>query len=332
MSLRIGVTGAGSWGTALADLLARAGHEVRLWAHEAAVASDIMGQRENSVFLPGCALADGLTATTSLAGALAGAQMVLSAVPSHASREVFGLMRPLLPEGTILACATKGIETGTLKLMSDLGAELLPGHPFVALSGPSFALEVHQGQPTAVVAAGELEAARQVQEAFATPRFRVYTQDDLIGVEVGGSLKNVIAIAAGVLEGLGLGHNPRAALITRGLAEITRLGIAMGGRRSTFAGLAGIGDLILTTSGGLSRNRSLGEALARGETLSGWQGSHRNVAEGVNTTRAAVALAERHQLELPIAQEVHAVLFEGKAPPQAVADLMERDLKPELDG
>jgi glycerol-3-phosphate dehydrogenase (NAD(P)+) len=332
MSLQIGVTGAGSWGTALADLLARAGHEVRLWAHEAAVARDITERRENPVFLPGCALADGLTATTSLADALAGAQMVLSAVPSHATREVFGLMRPLLSEGTILACATKGIETGTLKLMSDLGAELLPGHPFVALSGPSFALEVYQGQPTAVVAAGELEAARQVQEAFATPRFRVYTQDDLIGVEVGGSLKNVIAIAAGVLEGLGLGHNPRAALITRGLAEITRLGIAMGGRRSTFAGLAGVGDLILTTSGGLSRNRSLGEALARGESLSGWQGSHRNVAEGVNTTRAAVALAERHQLELPIAQEVHAVLFEGKAPPQAVADLMERDLKPELDG
>lgn len=332
MSLRIGVTGAGSWGTALADLLARSGHEVRLWAHEAVVATDIMAHRENSVFLPGCALAEGLIATHSLADALDGAQMVLSAVPSHASREVFGRIRPLLAEGTILACATKGIETGTLKLMSDLGTELLPGHPFVALSGPSFALEVHQGQPTAVVAAGEPGAARQVQEAFATPRFRVYTQDDLIGVEVGGSLKNVIAIAAGVLEGLGMGHNPRAALITRGLAEITRLGIALGGRRSTFAGLAGIGDLILTTSGGLSRNRSLGEALARGETLAGWQGSHRNVAEGVNTTRAAVALAGRHQLELPIAQEVHALLFEGKAPRQAVADLMERDLKPELDG
>lgn len=332
MSLRIGVVGAGSWGTALADLLARSGHDVWLWAHEAAVVDEIMARKENTVFLPGCRLAEGLRATASLADALAGAEMVLSAVPSHASREVFGLMRPLLPGGTILACATKGVETSTLKLMSDLGGELLPGHPFVALSGPSFALEVHQGQPTAVVAAGEHAAARQVQDAFATPRFRVYTQDDLIGVEVGGSLKNVIAIAAGVLEGLGMGHNPRAALITRGLAEITRLGVAMGGRRSTFAGLAGIGDLILTTSGGLSRNRSLGEALAKGETLAGWQGSHRNVAEGVNTTRAAVALAERHQLDLPIAREVHAVLFEGKAPRQAVADLMERDLKPELDG
>lgn len=332
MSLRIGVAGAGSWGTALADLLARAGHEVTLWAHEEEVATAITQRRENPVFLPGCSLAEGLTATTSLSAALTGVELVLSAVPSHATREVFGMMQPLVSEGTVLACATKGIETGTLKLMSDLGAELLPGRPFVALSGPSFALEVHQGQPTAVVAAGGAVAARRVQEVFSTPRFRVYTQDDLIGVEVGGSLKNVIAIAAGVLEGLGMGHNPRAALITRGLAEITRLGVAMGGRRVTFSGLAGIGDLILTTSGGLSRNRSLGEALARGETLPGWQGSHRNVAEGVNTTRAAVALAARHDLEMPIAREVHAILFEGKSPPQAVADLMERDLKPELDG
>lgn len=332
MSLRIGVAGAGSWGTALADLLAAAGHRVTLWSRDADVAAAITERRENTVFLPGCQLAPSLTCTTDLGGAMAGAELVLSAVPSHATREVLGAVRPLVPEGVLLACATKGIETGTLLLMSDVAAEVMPAARFVALSGPSFALEVHQRQPTAVVAAGESEAAHRVQRAFSTRHFRVYTQLDLVGVEVGGSLKNVIAIAAGVLEGLGLGHNPRAALITRGLAEITRLGVAMGARAETFAGLAGMGDLILTTSGGLSRNRSLGEALARGQALADWQRSHRNVAEGVNTTRAAVALAARHGVELPIASEVHALLFEGKSPRQAVTDLMERDLKSELDG
>lgn len=332
MTLRVAAIGAGSWGTALADLLCEAGHDVTLWSHDADVAEAINARHENPVFLPGCALAPSLRCTTDLAEAMRGAAMLLSAVPSHATREVFGRLRAAMPEGTLMACATKGIETGSLKLMSDVAAEVLPGARFVALSGPSFALEVHQRQPTAVVAAGEPEAAHRVQRAFSTRHFRVYTQGDLVGVEVGGSLKNVIAIAAGVLEGLGMGHNPRAALITRGLAEITRLGVAMGARPETFAGLAGMGDLILTTSGGLSRNRSLGESLARGHTLEEWQRTHRTVAEGVNTTRAAVALAARHGVEMPIATEVHALLFEGRSPRQAVTDLMERDLKPESDG
>lgn len=332
MNRAIAVLGAGSWGTALADLLARNGHAVTVWAHEREVADSINTRHENPVFLPGCALAPGLRATAGLEEATAGASMVLSAVPSHASREVLERVRTLLPEGITLACATKGIETGTLMLMSEVAHDVLPGSPFVALSGPSFALEVHQHQPTAVVAAGPPAAAREVQRAFASPTFRVYTQEDVIGVEVGGSLKNVIAIAAGVLEGLGLGHNPRAALITRGLAEITRLGVALGAQPGTFAGLAGMGDLILTTCGHLSRNRSLGESLARGRSLTEWVATHRNVAEGVNTTRAALALAARHGVEMPITREVHALLFEGKAPGQAVADLMERDLKAEVDG
>jgi len=330
--MRIGVAGAGSWGTALADLLARNGHEVRLWAREAEIADAINSRHENPVFLPGCALAPGLRATTDAIEAMAGAELVLSAVPSHVTRQALERLGPVLPKGVILACASKGIETDTLMLMSDVAAAVLPGHPFVALSGPSFAEEVHQRQPTAVVAAGPVEASRVVQAAFAAPQFRVYTQSDVIGVEVGGSLKNVIAIAAGVLVGLGLGNNPRAALITRGLAEIARLGVAMGGQQLTFAGLAGMGDLILTTCGSLSRNRSLGEALARGETLGHWQATHRAVAEGVNTTRAAVALAARHRVDMPITTEVHALLFEGKGPHQAVRDLMERDLKPELAG
>ncbi len=329
---RVGVLGAGSWGTALADLLARNGHQVRLWAHEAEVAAAITERHENPVFLPGCALAPGLEATDRFEDAVGQADLVLSAVPSHVSRQVLARLAPLVPDGMILACASKGIETDTLQLMSDVAAEVLPASRFVALSGPSFALEVHARQPTAVVAAGPEAAAREVQRVFAAPEFRVYTQDDVIGVEVGGALKNVIAIAAGVLVGLGLGNNPRAALVTRGLAEIARLGVALGGQHGTFAGLAGMGDLVLTTYGALSRNRSLGEALARGESLAHWQATHRAVAEGVNTTRAAMALAGRHGVEMPITQQVHALLFEGKPPRQAITDLMERDLKPELAG
>lgn len=329
---RVGVLGAGSWGTALADLLARNGHQVRLWAHEPEVAEAITRRHENPVFLPGCALAPSLEGTDQASHAVAGAELVVSAVPSHVSRRVLAGLAPHLPDGMVLACASKGIETDTLQLMSDVAAEVLPRACFVALSGPSFALEVHQRQPTAVVAAGPAEAARMVQAVFSAPEFRVYTQTDVIGVEVGGALKNVIAIAAGVLVGLGLGNNPRAALVTRGLAEIARLGVALGAQQATFAGLAGMGDLILTTCGALSRNRSLGEALARGETLDHWQATHRAVAEGVNTTRAALALAARHQVEMPITAQVHALLFEGKSPRRAISDLMERDLKPELAG
>jgi len=327
---RIGVLGAGSWGTTLADLLARKGHEVRLWAYEAEVVASINTRHENALFLPGRPLDPRLVACSDPFEAVDGAPMILSAAPSHVVRMVTAPLHPAIRQDAVLVSATKGIEAPGLLLPHEVLAQTLPGRPVAALSGPSFAAEVHEGQPTAVVAAStDAAAAATVQEAFSTPRFRVYSNDDLIGAELCGALKNVIAIAAGILEGLGLGNNPRAALITRGLAEMTRLGLAMGARPMTFAGLAGMGDLILTATGGLSRNRSLGMALARGEQLAEYTASHRTVAEGVNTARSASGLARRHGVELPITEQVAAILFEGKAPRQAVADLMERTLKAE---
>lgn len=326
----IAVLGAGSWGTTLADLLARKGTTVRLWAHEADVADAINARHENPVFLPGAALAPSLTASGDAAEVVRDADLVVSAAPSHAVASVLsaaaGAMRPTTP----VVSATKGIEPAELLLMSQLAARILPGQPFAALSGPSFAREVFDGQPTAVVsAATDPAVARLVQEAFSTPRFRVYSNPDVIGVELAGALKNVIAIAAGMLEGLGLGHNPRAALITRGLAEITRLGRAMGADPLTFAGLAGMGDLILTTTGSLSRNRGLGVALAEGQSLDEYRAAHRSVAEGANTSRAAAALAAREGVEMPITANVCAILFDGKSPRDSVSELMERDLKAE---
>jgi len=326
----VGVLGAGSWGTTLADLLARKGHRVRLWAYETEVAAAINERRENPVFLPGCALAPSLVATGDPVEAVSEAAMVVTVAPSHVFRLVVERARPGISAATILVSATKGIEADSLALMSDVLAQTIPGCRVAALSGPSFAVEVHQGQPTAVVAAAESnEVARAVQDVFVTPTFRVYTNRDMTGVELGGALKNVIAIAAGILEGLGLGNNPRAALITRGLAEMTRLGIAMGADPLTFAGLAGMGDLILTTTGALSRNRALGIALARGVTLAEHSASHRSVAEGANTARAALALAARQGVELPICEQVAGILFDGKPARQAVTELMERALKPE---
>ncbi len=327
---RIAVLGAGSWGTTLADLLARKGHEVRIWAHEAEVVESINLVHENTVFLPGCPLAGDLRAMSSATEAVSGAAVVLSVAPSHVFRQVVSQARTGMDPAALVVSATKGIEPGSLLLMSQVLAELLPAHPIAALSGPSFALEVYQGQPTAVVAAAENAAiAAAVQEVFATPRFRVYSNSDSIGVELAGAVKNVIAIAAGILEGLGLGNNPRAALITRGLAEITRLGVAMGADPLTFAGLAGMGDLILTTTGALSRNRALGVALAEGHSLADHQATHRSVAEGATTARAALALAARAGVELPICAQVSAILFDGKPAGQAVAELMERTLKAE---
>ncbi len=326
----VAVLGAGSWGTTLADLLARRGHEVRLWAYEADVVAAVNIRHENPVFLPGCGLADTLTATSDAVAAARGAGVVLTVAPSHVLRRVVEAARPGIAPDALIVSATKGIEPTTLKLMSGVLEEVLPGHPVTALSGPSFALEVFQGQPTAVVAAARQEStARQVQAVFATPKFRVYFNTDVVGVELAGALKNVIAIAAGILEGLGLGNNPRAALITRGLAEMTRLGLAMGADPLTFAGLAGMGDLILTTTGALSRNRALGVALAQGQSLAEYTATHRSVAEGVNTAQAALALARQLGTELPICGQVAAILFEGKPPGQAVADLMERTLKSE---
>ena len=327
---RIAVLGAGSWGTTLADLLARKGHEVTIWAYEPEVVASINRTHENAVFLPGAPLAPALHAAGDAREAVRGAPVILSAAPSHAVRSVIGGIRGAVAPGALVVSATKGIENETLALMSDIVAQLLPEARFAALSGPSFAQEVFEGQPTAVVAAAAtLETARETQEIFATRRFRVYSNRDVVGVELAGALKNVIAVAAGMLEGLGLGHNPRAALITRGLAEITRLGLAMHADPMTFAGLAGMGDLILTTTGSLSRNRALGLALARGETLAEYSARHRTVAEGAYTSRAAAALARKVGVEMPVTEKVCQILFDGKTATESMEELMERDLKSE---
>ncbi len=326
----IAVLGAGSWGTTLADLLARKGLPVRLWAYEDAVVESIGRDHENQLFLPGARLAPSLTASADLAAVVRGAPFVVSVVPSHVARQVFAKAATALDPDAVVVSATKGIETDTLGLMSEVAEATLPPHRFVALSGPSFAQEVYQAQPTAVVAASvDQGAAEAVQQLFATGYFRVYSNRDVVGTELAGALKNVIAIAAGILEGLGLGNNPRAALITRGLAEMTRLGVALGADPGTFAGLAGMGDLILTTCGSLSRNRALGVALAQGASFEAYRREHRTVAEGANTAQAAVRLAERHRVELPIITQVANILFAGRPPRQAVAELMERTLKPE---
>jgi glycerol-3-phosphate dehydrogenase (NAD(P)+) len=282
------------------------------------------------MFLPGFRLESGLQAFTDAEEAVANAPVIVSAAPSHAVRSVVNLVRGAVRPGTLVVSATKGIETDTLSLMSAVFEECLPEARFAALSGPSFAVEVCQGQPTLVVAASRHEAtARDAQRIFATPKFRVYSHDDVTGVELAGALKNVIAIAAGILEGLGMGHNPRAALITRGLAEITRLGVALGAKALTFAGLAGMGDLILTTTGDLSRNRGLGIALAHGQSLDEYRATHRSVAEGANTSKAGAALAKRTGVELPITEKVCEVIFSGKPAREGIAELMARELKSE---
>jgi glycerol-3-phosphate dehydrogenase (NAD(P)+) len=326
----IAVLGAGSWGTTLANLLAIKGETVRLWAYEAEVVEAINRSHENPVFLPGVPLAPGLRAYGDAREAVAGAPVIVSVAPSHAVRSVIGGIKDRVIANTLVVSATKGIETDTLALMSGVFEECLPQVRFAALSGPSFAQEVCEGQPTLVVAAARDESnARDAQRIFSTPRFRVYSHDDVVGVELGGALKNVIAIAAGILEGLGMGHNPRAALITRGLAEITRLGMALGASPLTFAGLAGMGDLILTATGSLSRNRALGVALAHGQTLEEYRAAHRSVAEGANTSKAGAALGQRMGVELPITEKVCEVLFSGKAAREGIAELMARELKSE---
>jgi glycerol-3-phosphate dehydrogenase (NAD(P)+) len=326
----VAVLGAGSWGTTLANLLAVKGDSVRLWAYESEVVESINQRKENPLFLPGVRLHERLQAFADPREALAGVPVIVSAPPSHVVRSVVNRVREVVRPGTLVVSATKGIENDTLALMSGVFAELLPEARFAALSGPSFAVEVCQGQPTLVVAAArDLATARDAQSLFATPRFRVYSHDDVVGVELAGALKNVIAIAAGILEGLGMGHNPRAALITRGLAEITRLGVALGANPLTFAGLAGMGDLILTTTGDLSRNRALGMALAQGQTLDEYRVAHRSVAEGANTSKAGVALGRRTGVELPITEQVCEVLFNGKPAREAIAELMTRELKSE---
>lgn len=327
---RCGVLGAGSWGTTLADLLAKQGHGVRLWAFEPEVAEQINRDRINQSYLAGCPLHEGIRASSDPLEVVPQVDLLLVATPSHATRAVLSRVASRVAADTVLVSATKGLEPESLHRMSQVAAVCLPDNPFVALSGPSFAAEVHAGQPTAVVAASSQDAAaRSAQAAFSSSRFRVYSSHDVVGAEIGGSLKNVIAIAAGILEGLGLGHNPRAALLTRGLAEITRLGVALGADPATFAGLAGMGDLILTATGHLSRNRTLGVAIGQGQQLASYLATHRTVAEGVNTTRAALQLAITAGVELPITAKVAEVLFEGKDARTGITELMERTLKPE---
>jgi len=327
---RVAVIGGGAWGTTLADLLARKGDLVTLWAREPEVAAQVSREHLNGMFLSGCPLAPSLAATTDLATAVAGAEVIVSAAPSHAVRPVMAEALAGVTNRPTIVSVSKGLEPERLVTLSCVLSELSKGAPVAVLSGPTFALEVYRRQPTAAVAAArDPEVARQVQGLFSTATFRVYTHGDVTGVELGGALKNVIAVAAGMVDGLGLGFNTLAALITRGLAEITRLGLALGAEPMTFAGLAGLGDLILTATGTLSRNHTLGVELGKGKTLEQALAGKQSVAEGVGTARTAVALGDRHQVDLPIARQVAAILFEGKTARQAMADLMEREPKPE---
>jgi len=330
---KLAIIGGGSWGTALAIVLAPRFESVTLWVFEADLAARMTHSRVNDIFLPGCHLPDNVRVTVELETALVGADIVLGVMPSHHARGMYTAMLPRLTPSMFLVSATKGLEQGSLLRMSEVIEQVIKAkfEPRVAvLSGPTFAREVAAGNPTAVVVASSTqEVARCVQEAFSGPSFRLYTNADPVGVEVGAALKNVIAIGAGICEGLGLGHNPTAALITRGLAEITRLAIAMGGQARTLAGLAGLGDLVLTCSGELSRNRYVGKELGSGRPLREILGSMQMVAEGVETCGSAVALGEKLGVDLPIIQQMHAVLNAGKSPQEAVRDLMERTLKGE---
>jgi glycerol-3-phosphate dehydrogenase (NAD(P)+) len=330
----IGVLGAGSWGTALAVHLARVGHGVRLWAREPEVVGDMKNRRENTAFLAGVPLPDAVRPCSRFDEALEGVDLVLLVTPSHGTRAVLRAAAPWVHPAATIVSATKGLEHDTLLRASEVIAqEMGPTRPVVVLSGPSFAREVAAGLPTAVCAASASRAAAElVQSEFRGRLFRIYTTSDVVGVEIGAALKNVIAIAAGVVEGLGLGHNALAGLITRGLAEISRLASALGGRRETLAGLTGLGDLVLTCTGSLSRNRQVGVELGRGRTLDEILGGMNMVAEGIQTTHAALALGERVGVELPIAAQMAAVLSGRKHPRAATEELMLRPQKGEVEG
>jgi glycerol-3-phosphate dehydrogenase (NAD(P)+) len=330
--MQCAVVGGGAWGTALAHVLGSNGHSVMLWAREPEVVAAVNERHENTEFLAGAALSPNIRATADMRAAMQGAMLVMYAAPSAYLRTIARSASPHTLTEAIVGVATKGIEEGTLALMTDVIAAEHLGHSVVAVSGPSFAAEVVAGQPTAIVAASSSSsAAHAIQKAFSNGSFRVYTQTDVIGVELGGALKNVMAVATGILEGVGLGNNSRAALITRGLAEMTRLGVAAGATASTFAGLAGLGDLVLTCTGSLSRNRAIGEAIGRGATLAqALEGKH-TVAEGVVTAKSAGQLAAKYDVEMPIVEMVNRILFEGQTARRAVTDLMTRELRPEQD-
>ncbi len=330
--MRCAVIGAGAWGTALGDLLARNGHDVRLWAYEPDVVDAINGSHENKRFLAGHRLTAELAATNDLSDAVAGAELLTLACPSQVLRRIARSAKSDMGANVPVVIASKGLERETLSLMTTVATEEIPRSTVVALSGPSFAAEVVQCQPTAVVVAStSSEAASTVQRAFSSPYFRAYTHTDVIGVELGGALKNVMAVATGIAEGLGLGFNARAALITRGLAEMTRLGLALGAEQSTFAGLAGLGDLVLTCTGSLSRNRTVGLELGKGRKLEDILGETETVAEGVVTAQSARELAVRAGVEMPIVDTVNRVLFEGQPPRSAIGALMTRELRSEVD-
>ena len=335
---RIAIIGAGSWGTALAVVLSRnARHQVHLWAFEKEVAEAIRTQRVNQSFLPGFPLPKTVTAVTRMEQALSGAEFVVVAVPSQHCRSVYDQMPGSLDPKMLFVSATKGLESGTAARMTEVADAAIEGAPggfrprIGALSGPSFAREAARGDPTAItIASTDKELAATVQQEFSDPNFRVYTNEDVVGVELGGALKNIIAIAAGVCVGLELGNNTIAALMTRGLAEITRLAVACGGQRETLAGLAGMGDLVLTCTGGLSRNRSLGVELGKGRKLPEVLAEmHGMVAEGVLTTQAARELARRKKVEMPITEQMHEILNQGKPPQEAILELMTRPGKME---
>ncbi len=325
---RLAIIGAGSWGTALAIVLAPRFPEVRLWVYEKDLAARMTTSRDNDIYLPGFPLPSNIEVVTDLKTALEGADIVLGVMPSNRARSLYERIIPSIPESTLLVSATKGIETGTLLRVSEIIAQL--GRQAMVLSGPTFAKEVASGEPTALVVAGcNLDAIRTVQGAFSNGNFRLYTNSDPIGVEIGGAVKNVVAIGAGVCQGLGLGSNAIAALITRGLAEMTRLAVAAGGESRTLSGLTGLGDLVLTCNGSLSRNRTVGLKLAAGEKLSEITGSMKMIAEGIETTKATKDLATKLKVEMPIVDQMYAMLYESRPPREAIRQLMERSLKGE---
>ncbi|HUI24723.1 MAG TPA: NAD(P)H-dependent glycerol-3-phosphate dehydrogenase [Candidatus Kryptonia bacterium] len=332
--MRIGVVGGGSWGTALAKLLAELDHDVTLWFHSPEVERLTAAQRENRVYLPGFRLPDQLRTTTSLREAVQDCAIVLSVVPSHATREVMQQAESFLAADALLVSASKGVEAGTLKRMSEVLTDIFGWQragQVASLSGPSFAREVAAGMPTAVtVAAADMAVAERLQKAFLAPTFRVYASTDLVGVEIGGTVKNVIAIAAGVSDGLGFGSSTRAALITRGVAEIARLVEKLGGDPRTVSGLSGVGDLVLTCTGDLSRNRTVGLRLGRGEKLRDVLADMKMVAEGVKNSTTVCELARRAGVELPIAEQIRQLLHEDKPARQVVGDLMSRQARPEF--
>jgi glycerol-3-phosphate dehydrogenase (NAD(P)+) len=330
--MRCSVVGAGAWGTALSDLLARNGHDVRLWAYETDVVESVNTRHENVRFLGGHPLAPSIKAIGEIGEAVSGSELIVLATPSHVLRRIVKSAAKSLPRAAPLVVATKGIEKQTLCLMTEIADQEVRGATVVALSGPSFAVEVVNRQPTAVVVASKRDGAAEiVQRAFSSPYFRTYTHTDVTGVELGGALKNVMAVATGIAEGLGLGFNARAALVTRGLAEMTRLGVALGAEQSTFAGLAGLGDLVLTCTGSLSRNRAVGVEVGKGRKLEDVLKDRETVAEGVVTAQSARELAAREGVEMPIVDTVNRVLFEGQSARSAIAALMTRELRAEVD-